>query len=99
MQLNKSQPTGPAPAIHNVALTNDDAFDNIIRSVGSTISRRDSIRVALGGLGALVMWRWGIGDASAQVGNCLCNGTLYNPASQCCVSTDDGDFIVQKNPI
>jgi group XII secretory phospholipase A2 precursor (PLA2G12) len=97
--LTKSQPERSDPTARGVSLTNDDAFDNIIRSAGATISRRDSIRVALSGFAALVMWRSGIRDASAQVTDCLCNGQTYKPATQCCISIDEGDFVVQKNPI
>lgn len=84
------QKESPGPAIDTAV-----AFDNIARSVGAVTSRRESMTLALKGLGALGLWRLGVQNAYAQVANCLCNGMLYDPAKQCCVSGS----ILAKNPV
>lgn len=76
-------------------LETSEAFDNIARSAGSVVSRRESIVLALKGIAALALWSAGVRKARAQVANCLCGGMLYDPVSQCCVSGS----IVPKNPI
>ena len=73
----------------------EDAFDNVTRSIGSVVSRRESLQLAFQGIAAFVLWRVGVKSAYAQVANCLCGGMLYDPTQQCCIA----GAIVPKNPI
>lgn len=69
------------------------AFDNAARSLGNALTRRDAIVAALTGLASVVASQLGIKTAWAAT--CLCGGTIYDPALQCCF----GAIVVPKNPV
>ena len=77
------------------AALNGAGFDNLIRSVGGASTKRQILKLVLGGVAATLVGRVGIRPSWAVTGTCLCLGANYDPQTACCTPTG----VVQKNPI
>ncbi len=73
---------------------NDYVFDNIARTLGSSLTRREALIAAATGLTGILLARFGINTAWAAT-SCICGGLQYDPQSACCTASG----IVQKYPI
>src|SRR5262249_11919229 len=63
-----------------------EIFDDIAQILGSGISRRKALKLALAGLAGAALAELGI-RSSWAAGNCLCRGQLYDPQESCCTPT------------
>jgi hypothetical protein len=70
-------------------------FDNLSRSLGSEIPRRQALKVALTSFTGAALAQLGIKSAWAAGDTCLCRGVTYDPATACC--TPSG--VQQKHPL
>jgi group XII secretory phospholipase A2 precursor (PLA2G12) len=84
----------PDPTECHVGITANQIFDNLTRSLGNGISRRQAFGLFIKSLVAVALTEIGIRTTWAD-GTCLCNGQTYDPTSQCCVS----GTVVTKHPI
>jgi hypothetical protein len=71
-----------------------ELFDSLARSLGGGMPRRRAFGLILKGLVGIALTEFGIRNAWAT-GTCLCNGTFYDPATQCCTANGPQ----RKNPI
>jgi hypothetical protein len=71
-----------------------EVFDNLTRSLGSQLRRRDLLKAALFGMAGTLLSGIGLRPARAAA-NCLCGRILYDSATQCCI---DG-VVRTKHPI
>ena len=71
----------------------NEIFDNVARTLGSPVPRRQAIKLAALGVAGAALSELGLKSAWAQ--NCLCSGQLYDPATACC--TPSG--VQPKHPV
>ena len=71
-----------------------EIFDNLARSIGNGISRRQTFKLTLSSLAGLALAELGIKTAWAA-GTCLCQGLTYDPLTACCTASG----VQQKHPL
>ncbi len=72
----------------------DKIFDNLARTLGTGLQRRDVFKFALAGVASAALAEFGVKTAWA-VQSCQCQGQTYDPTLQCC--TPSG--VQQKHPV
>jgi len=90
--MAESQVSGPGE--QDREMLPSELFDGLARSLGSGMPRRRAFALILKGLVGIALTEFGIRNAWAT-GTCLCNGTFYDPATQCCTANG----AQRKNPI
>ncbi len=72
----------------------DRLFDNVIRNIGYSDSRRQAVKYGFTGLVGAAFYDFGLKTLWAA-DNCLCNGRIYDPDTECCIT----GTVQIKNPI
>ena len=71
-----------------------EIFDNVARTLGSPVSRRKALKLAMLGVAGAALADIGVKTAWAAE-NCLCSGQVYDPVTACC--TPSG--VQPKHPV
>lgn len=72
----------------------NEIFDNVVRTLGNTLRRRDALKLVIFGITGAALADLGVKTAWAAE-NCLCRGQVYDPATACC--TPSG--VQAKHPV
>jgi hypothetical protein len=79
---------------NQTTVSSHNIFDDIARTLGSGMPRRQAFALAVKGLAGAALAEFGVWSAWAQ-STCLCQGQTYNPQTACC--TPSG--VQAKHPI